>query len=425
MKAGLEEKGLENGKSGTCVPAGKMEYGRVMTRPRNLFHQLSYSSGMFTYMRSSTRNTFLLSGILLPLIAGGIIYARISFFESVAHGRSRYMPPPLEQADPDDSLITLIAVGDMMLGTNFPGNEYLPPNNANILDPLKEQLRNADMTFGNLEGTVLNEGGQVKKCSDTTKCYAFRQPEWVVDHLKDAGFDMVSVANNHMGDFGDAGRINTQKVLKERGIHFAGLESCPWDTLHVKGLVVGLTAFAPNSGCLQLTDYDRAKAVVKELRAMCDIVIVSFHGGAEGRSKTNVTRKTELFVGEDRGNVYEFAHTMVDAGADVVLGHGPHVTRAIDCYKGKFITYSMGNFATYARFSLTGVSGIAPMYKLYFTRKGDFVKGEIVAIQQLGEGGPTPDPQKRVIAEIRRLCLIDLPEVKWEITDDGTFQVKH
>jgi hypothetical protein len=116
---------------------------------------------------------------------------------------------------------------------------------------------------------------------------------------------------------------------------------------------------------------------------------------------------------------------MVDNGADIVLGHGPHVTRAIDCYKGKFITYSMGNFATYGRFSLSGVSGIAPIYKLYINKHtGDFIKGEVVSIQQLGEGGPTVDPNKQVLAEIKRLCAMDFPEVLWQINEDGSFHLK-
>lgn len=327
--------------------------------------------------------------------------------------------------NPEDTIITLIAVGDIMLGTNYPSAAYLPANKANILEPVRDILQNADLTFGNLEGTVLNEGGDVKQCSDPSTCYAFRQPEYLVDYIKDAGFDLLSLANNHMGDFGNAGRENTKRILKANGIKYAGLETCPWDTIHVDGKVIGMTAFAPNSGCLKLNDYKKALEVLSELNKISDLVIVSFHGGAEGRSRTNVTRKTEEFVGENRGNVYEFAHLMVDNGADIVLGHGPHVTRAIDCYKGKFITYSMGNFATYGRFSLSGVSGIAPIYKLYLNKKtGDFIKGEIVSIQQLGEGGPTLDPKKQVLAEIKRLCAMDFPEVLWEINEDGTFKLK-
>jgi len=376
---------------------------------------------MRTYMKTSTRNSLVFSAFLVPVLAGGYLF-RERLFPSGAQPQAEISRDSVP--DPGDTLITVIAVGDMMLGTNFPDASHLPPNGANLLDPVKDILRNADLTFGNLEGTVLNSGGDVKKCGDPSKCYAFRQPEFVIDHLKDAGFDLLSIANNHMGDFGEAGRINTQKVLKEKGIKFAGLETCPWDTIHVKGLVVGMTAFAPNSACLKLNDYEQAKRIVKELNAMCDIVIVSFHGGAEGSSKTHVTRQKELFIGEDRGNVYEFARVVIDAGADMVLGHGPHVTRSMDIYKGKFITYSMGNFATYSRFNLSGVSGIAPIYKLYVTRRGEFVKGEIVSIEQLGEGGPTIDANSRALKAIELLCRQDFPEVKWEIGADGKFRLQ-
>lgn len=326
-----------------------------------------------------------------------------------------------DEADPNDTLISFIAVGDMMLGTNFPGPEHLPANKGNILLPVEHYLQDADVTFGNLEGTVLNEGGDVKSCSDPKTCYAFRQPEYVVDFLKQAGFDMVSVANNHMGDFGAPGRTNTQKVLKEKGIKYAGLETCPTDTFHVKGLVIGLAAFAPNGGCVRLTDHAKVKEIVAGLDKICDIVIVSFHGGAEGSSKQHVTRQTEIFLGEDRGNVYKFSRDVIDAGADLVLGHGPHVTRAIDSYKGKFITYSMGNFATYSRFNLSGPNGIAPIYKLYYTRKGEFVKGEVISIQQLGNGGPTLDPAMRVLKVIQDLTTTDFPETKWSFDEKGNF----
>ena len=324
-----------------------------------------------------------------------------------------------------DSVLTLIAVGDIMLGTNYPNPSYLPPDKSNILLPVRDILRSANLTFGNLEGTVLNEGGEVKQCNDPSKCYAFRQPEYLVDFLKDAGFDLLSLANNHMGDFGQTGRANTQRILKEKGIKYAGLETCPWDTIHVNGKIIGITAFAPNNGCLKLNDYSVALEVLKNLKKISDLVIVSFHGGAEGPSRTNVTRKTEEFVGENRGNVYEFAHLMVDNGADIVLGHGPHVTRAIDCYKGKFIAYSMGNFATYGRFSLSGISGIAPIFKLYINKNtGNFIQGEVISIQQLGEGGPTIDPNRQVLNEIKRLCAIDFPEVPWLFNEDGSFRLK-
>lgn len=323
-----------------------------------------------------------------------------------------------------DSTIRIVAVGDIMLGTNYPSESYLPSKETLLLKPMFEYLQNADITFGNLEGTVLNDGGDVKKCSNPSICYAFRQPEYFVDQLKDAGFDILSLANNHMGDFGKPGRDNTQRILKEKGFTYAGLDSCPWDTLTKNGVKYGFTAFAPNTGCLQITDYVTAQAIVKKLDEMCDIVIVSFHGGAEGSSKTHVTRKTEIFYEENRGNVYEFARKVIDAGADVVLGHGPHVTRAIDHYKGRFITYSMGNFCTYGRFNLKGISGMAPLFDLKLKRNGEFVSGKIISTKQLGEGGPIFDSMNGALEQIKSLTAQDIPELKVEFDSEGNFKFK-
>lgn len=324
-------------------------------------------------------------------------------------------------SDASDSTITLVAVGDIMMGSNYPSTSYLPASDKLLLEPLWEYLREADLTFGNLEGTVLNSGGTVKKCSDPSKCYAFRQPEYFVDQLKDAGFDMFSIANNHMGDFGDEGRSNTQKVLRDKGLRYAGLTACPWDTITVKGVKIGMTAFAPNTGCLKIKDYTKLKEVVTELNNICDVVIVSFHGGAEGSSKTHVTKTTEIFYGEDRGNVHEFARTAIDAGADVVLGHGPHVTRAIDYYKGRFITYSMGNFCTYGQFNLKGVSGMAPLFKITLKKDGTFVKGDIISTKQNSPGGPIIDDLNGAFEQIKALTGADFPSLKAKFGEDHSF----
>jgi len=324
----------------------------------------------------------------------------------------------------EDTLITLVAVGDIMMGTNYPSVDYLPPQDLFLLSPLHDLLQSADITFGNLEGTILNEGGNVKSCSDPSKCYAFRQPEYFAHQLKQAGFDFLSVANNHMGDFGHQGRENTCKVLRSHEFRFAGLETCPWDTMTVKGVKVGMTAFAPNTACLQITAYDTVKQVVARLNEMCDIVIVSFHGGAEGSGRTHITRKTEIFYNENRGNVYEFARVAIDAGADVVLGHGPHVTRSIDHYKGKFITYSMGNFCTYGRFNLSGVSGLAPVFKLRLTKDGTFVDGTVTSTKQLGEGGPQIDTEHGALEQIKALTKTDIPELNVLYGENGYFKFK-
>lgn len=151
-------------------------------------------------------------------------------------------------------------------------------------------------------------------------------------------------------------------------------------------------------------------------------MIVSFHGGGEGSSRSHITRSKEIFLGEDRGNPYEFARVMIDAGADIVFGHGPHVTRAIDLYKDKFIAYSMGNFATYGMFNLAGISGIAPIIELDVDAKGKFLKGKIYSTCQPGQGGPVMDDKNGALKEIIKLTATDIPECKLLISEDGNIE---
>ncbi len=315
---------------------------------------------------------------------------------------------------------SIIGVGDIMLGTNFPDKGYLPPNEGkHLLSPVIDILQDADVTFGNLEGVLLDSGGTQKNCSNPDVCYLFRSPVKYVNHLLNAGFDVVSLANNHAGDFGDEGRRSTMKTLDKAGIEHAGQLTKPYVTFNKNGLRFGMVAFSPNYGTVSINDLPNAVNIVKHLDSISDIVIVSFHGGAEGSKFQHVTRKTEIFYGENRGNVYEFAHALIDAGADVVFGHGPHVTRAIEVYRNRFIAYSLGNFATYARFNLKGENGIAPIIKVFTDARGKMLYARIFPVLQAGEGGPVPDPGIRAIKVLQKLTHEDFPEVPVQIDDSG------
>lgn len=297
-----------------------------------------------------------------------------------------------------------------MLGTNYPSERYLPPGNANMMAEVLPLLQEADVTFGNLEGTILDSGGKAKQCNDPSKCYVFRMPEAYGAYLRDAGIDAVSLANNHSGDMGASGRTKTQAVLTELGVQFAGHLTCPSAVWEQDNVTYGLAAFSPNNGTPRITDVDGARAIVSKLDSICDIVIVSFHGGAEGPDHTHVTRKTEKYYGENRGNVHRFAHAVVDAGADIVFGHGPHVVRAMEVYNDRLIAYSLGNFCTYARFNLNGSRGHAPILNVSVRPDGKFLAGEIVSCLQSGEGGPVFDPNHAAYRAMERLTLADFPE---------------
>lgn len=316
--------------------------------------------------------------------------------------------------------ITVIGVGDIMMGSNYPNDYGLPANEGlQLMKEVEPILKNADVTFGNLEGVLLNQGGIAKTCRDPKVCYVFRSPEKYVQNLANAGFDVMSLANNHSGDFGDLGKKSSIKSLEDAGIMQAGQVTKPYLIFEKQGIKYGLAAFAPNTGCANINDLREAKRIIAKLDSTTDIVIVSFHGGAEGPQHEHVPRKNEIFYGENRGDVYQFAHQLIDAGADIVLGHGPHVTRAIEVYKDKFIAYSLGNFCTYGGINVTGINGLAPIIKVYTNAVGDFYKAHITSTKQTTLGPVSIDPQKQVLKRIQQLTKQDFPETRVEIDDSG------
>lgn len=315
--------------------------------------------------------------------------------------------------------LTVIGVGDIMMGTNYPEDRLPPEDGAFLMREVEPVLRDADVTFGNLEGTLLNEGGTPKKCNNPKLCYAFRSPVHYVQNLLNAGFDMVSLANNHAGDMGDDGRDTTMHTLIKAGILHAGQLSMETAILVKDSIRYGLAAFAPNTNCVPINDLEGARNIIQQLDSLVDVIIVSFHGGAEGAKFEHVPRKHEMFYGEDRGDVYEFSHTLIDAGADIVFGHGPHVTRGIEVYNKRFIAYSLGNFCTYKGISIAGVNGLAPIIKVFTNPEGEFLKGQITPTIQSHIHGVTIDPQKTVIKIIRELSKKDFPESEIQIDDNG------
>jgi hypothetical protein len=317
--------------------------------------------------------------------------------------------------------LILVGTGDIMLGTNYPKESYLPPSQdcSPILRPVHHVLQSGDVLFGNLEGVFCGEGGRPKRCKNLDNCYVFRMPDHFLSCILEAGYDVLSVANNHVNDFGPAGRAYTAAMLDSAGVAYAGFVTHPWTLFERGGVSYGFAAFAPNRGTMDLKDYDRAAEITAMLDSLADVVIISVHGGAEGKDHQHVVRGDEEYLGYNRGSVYHFAHRVVDAGADVVFGHGPHVTRAVELYRDRLICYSLGNFATYRRFNLRGPNGIAPIVKVKVDREGGFLQGEVVSIYQPGEGGPRIDPAGRAIARLKVLSEIDFPDQELVVDDDG------
>lgn len=319
--------------------------------------------------------------------------------------------------------VRLRAVGDMMIGTLFPEGALAPDDAAGTFDAVRAALTDADLTFGNLEGPLCDNPAPSDKCKPDAapgSCYAFRSPTRYAPLYKAAGFDVVSTANNHAGDFGDACRLETEQALDGQGILWSGRPGTVAEWV-VNGKKVGLAGFHTNMACNYLNDTAGAVALVQQLVARDDIVIVSFHGGAEGSKAQHVPVGEELFYGENRGDLRAFTHAVVDAGADLVLGHGPHVIRGMEVYKDRLVAYSMGNFATYGRFNLSGAQGVGEILEVGLGADGSFVSGRILGTRQEGQGRPVMDPANQAADIVRVLTAADFPEHGVKVAQDGTF----
>jgi poly-gamma-glutamate capsule biosynthesis protein CapA/YwtB (metallophosphatase superfamily) len=280
-------------------------------------------------------------------------------------------------------------------------------------------LASADVTFGNLEGVLLDGGEPGKKCSNPNACYLFRSPSRYVNHFVNAGFDVLSLANNHARDFGEEGRLASMKTLADAGIHHSGLEG-DFASFTVNGIDVALLAFAVTKNSNMMLDYDIAAEIVADHAMRHDIVVVSFHGGAEGRDVTRLPFSEEEYFGEPRGDVVKFSRMMVDAGADLLIGHGPHVVRAVERYRDRLIAYSLGNFATYYGISVDGIKGIAPILVATLDGEGKFVEGRIHSTIQLRPDGPSIDQRDRALNLMRNLSTLDFTTPGIVFNPDGS-----
>jgi hypothetical protein len=332
-------------------------------------------------------------------------------------------PPVTESAEPVPlQEIVFVAVGDVMLGTTFPDESGgdLPPNDgADLLAEVAPVLKLGDITFGNLEGPLV-DGGVSAKCKGKRAgtCYAFRVPARYAKHLQEAGFSVMGLANNHAMDFGLEGRVSSRQALEQVGIAHTG-EIGDIAHLKVKGKKVDVIAFATYPNANNFLDLEEALRTIREARAEADIVMVSFHGGAEGATHQHVADGDETFLGEDRGDLRKFAHAAVDAGAQVVVGSGPHVVRGMEVYQGKLIAYSLGNFATYGPFNLSEENGLSVILEAHLGLDGTFMGGRVHPVRQEKPGGPKLDATMSIVPILRDLSTADFAANSVIVGPDG------
>lgn len=305
--------------------------------------------------------------------------------------------------------------------SNAPGK--LPPNDGEgFFDSVKAGLA-SDLVMGNLEQPLTEDTGTSKCGAGSGNCFAFRSPPSYAQHLKDGGFDLVNTANNHSKDFGVKGARNTRLALAEVGVKATG-NTDEITVVDVKGVKVAVAGFSSYVGANSLIDLDQARSVVEKAKAQADLVVVQVHMGAEGADEQHVKPGTETFFGENRGDPIKFSHAMIDAGADLIVGHGPHVLRGMEFYKGKLIAYSLGNFAGGGKtLSRTGVLKYGGILHVTLGKDGSYAGGKFVSTYMNGSGLPTRDSaneQSRKL--VAQLSTADFPSTGARIGTDGAIK---
>ncbi len=326
------------------------------------------------------------------------------------------------RAEEQDTLVIALT-GDIMMGTTYPDTVLPPDKGRQLFNDVRYILERADVAVGNLEGTLCDSAELEKKTIQ--HAYAFRTPTDFAPRLKEAGYDFLSMANNHAFDFGMRGVRSTEHLLDSLGISHVGVKwHSRYAIIEKDGIRYGLCAFGHNYYTLKIQDLDAVKTVLDTLKTKSDIIIVSFHGGAEGEDSSHLPYEKEMFFTEDRGALRDFAHFCIDNGADVVYGHGPHVVRCVEVYNGRFIAYSLGNFCTPYKISILGVSGYAPVIEAKINKKGEFLSGKIHPFIQYKGLGPHYDNNRKVIRQIQKLTAEDMPNSNIVITDNGVIKRK-
>jgi poly-gamma-glutamate capsule biosynthesis protein CapA/YwtB (metallophosphatase superfamily) len=318
--------------------------------------------------------------------------------------------------------ITVAAVGDIMMGTDYPAPRLPRKGGRNLLTQAAPYFKAADIAIANLEGPLL-EGGEPRKVPVEGRSYVFRTPPSYAVNLKEAGISMVSLANNHALDFGRSGLLSTKRALKEAGVAYSSKDG-EIAQFTVRGVRVGILSLSFGAPPRSIVHPAKPLEEIARVSGDFDILILSVHAGAEGRGALHVAPGMETFLDEPRGDLVRFAHDAIDRGAAMVVAHGPHVPRALELYRGRLVAYSLGNFATYGGVSVVGESGYAPLLTAELAPDGSFLKGAIHSFSQKPSRAPSPDPRQRALNLMRRLSAEDFPDSGLAFGATGEITVK-
>jgi hypothetical protein len=345
-------------------------------------------------MRSPGLASTAVAAVGSMLVGAGlaVVFAGAPPPSSAAGTTPAFRPPPKPPA-----FFTLVAGGDVALAGE--------PTRA-LLAGVRRFLQPADLAIANLEGT-LAAGGSSRCAADAEAgCFVFRAATAWASTLRSSGLTMVNVANNHALDFGPDAQAETLAALRRAQLAFDGL---PGQITYVKAdrVRVAVIGAAPYRWAQSLLDAAGTARLVRRAARQGNVVVVYLHAGAEGAAAGHVTGRSETYLGEPRGNPAEFAHAMIDAGADVVLASGPHILRGLEWYRGRLVAYSLGNLASSHTLSSAGPLGESALLRLTLDARGRFVHGSLVPLRLDAWGTPSFDPGRASLALLRTVSHED------------------
>lgn len=324
-------------------------------------------------------------------------------------------PAPAQTCAPNPDIahtpadaVTIKAVGDIVVGSDWPQSHYPPGFDERARTRLRQTLGPADVVFGNFEGALTTHDESTKKPSAGT-VFAFRMPPRFAGLLRDAGFNVLAIANNHTFDFGQRGFADTLTHLARAGVSVVG-EADKIAYQKVRDITIAWIGFSHLYRHNNVHDVDKLAELVSRARPLADIVIVSMQAGAEGNEHLRVRDYDEMFLGENRGNTFAFARGAIDLGADLVIGHGPHVVRGMECYKGKLIAYSLGNFVGYNALSIKRAAAVTVLLDVKLSKQGQTLGFDVVPLRFNEERFPEPDPDalaSYLINDLSRLAPLN------------------
>jgi hypothetical protein len=360
----------------------------------------------------------------LCVFLGTLTLVVVAGLRTSAGGAAAVQAPPAPQRAPKPkparppASIGVVAVGDMTFGRAG----VTPPGGAEeLLRGVRRSLR-GDLVIGNLE-TTLGTGGSARCTASSTSCYSFQAAPSTAVGLRRVGFDAVNVANNHANDYGVEGQAQTSSALAHARLRYTGRPG-QITVVRVGSLRVALVGLAPYRYAQNLLDLPAARELVRRAARRAELVVAMLHVGAEGAGHEHVHAGMETYLGESRGDPMLVAHALVESGADLVIGSGPHVLRGLEWYRGRLIAYSLGNFTGYHTLNTTGVSGISAILSVDLDTTGRLRRGRLVPVRLVGTGTPVLDATRQAVALAARLGREDFGKRGVRLRPNGAIVVE-